>query len=256
VRNGLPGEESAMKKILVVDDEERIRFVFEKILAKEGYDVVACANANDARERMLKDNVDLVLLDICMPGIEGDVFYDVIKTFHHNAKVIVSSVYPIDEQRQRIPGAVDYFDKSEGLQVLLEKIRRHLGQEEKRQRVVIIDDESKIRILYSHLFEREGFLPVAFSDNLQAMNYLEDRSLKIDLIVLDLAMPRLDGSYFFEIIRHLHPETKVLVASAYPLETQEILVFDADGYFDKADGNAALLKKARDLINQSIHQEV
>jgi hypothetical protein len=42
-----------------------------------------------------------------------------MRTFHKNIKIIVSSVYPIDEQRERIKNADGYFDKSDGKDVLL-----------------------------------------------------------------------------------------------------------------------------------------
>ncbi len=50
----------------------------------------------------------------------GADLIELIRSFHHNIKVIVSSVYPIDEQKERVRDADAYFDKSVGIDVLME----------------------------------------------------------------------------------------------------------------------------------------
>lgn len=116
-----------MKKILVIDDEKKIRDIYKKLLEDEGYGFIEAPSANYANEVLLREDVDLILLDIKMPNVEGDVMYDVIKMFHRRSKVIVSSVYPLEEQKRLISGADDYFDKSQGLEFLLFKIKQALG---------------------------------------------------------------------------------------------------------------------------------
>jgi len=76
---------------------------------------------------LLQDkDIDLFLLDIQLPVVTGTAFFDAVKLFNPHAKVVVSSVYPLDKQKSMIEGADDYFDKAEGPEVLLEKIRRVL----------------------------------------------------------------------------------------------------------------------------------
>lgn len=112
-----------MERILVVDDEQKIRRLYTDLLLNEGYDVFSVANAIDTNEVLKKNEIDLILLDIKMPDVAGDILYDVIKKFYKNCKVIVTSVYPVYEQRRIIKGADDYFDKSHGPEVLLTKIK-------------------------------------------------------------------------------------------------------------------------------------
>lgn len=116
-----------MKKILVLDDEERIRDIYVKILTSEGYLVRAAPSAIDAYEILKRENFDLMLLDIKMSKVNGSVMYDVIEQFHKNLKVIVSSVYPLNVQKRVIPGAYDYYDKSQGIGLLIRKIKRAFG---------------------------------------------------------------------------------------------------------------------------------
>jgi len=116
-----------MKTILIVDDEKRVVDIYKKLLKKNGYKVLTSLNVVKAFD-MLEEGkkVDLILLDINMPGIDGSTLYKVTKMLHSQVKVIVSSVYSVEEQKRRISGATDYFDKSEGNKVLLEKIKKVL----------------------------------------------------------------------------------------------------------------------------------
>lgn len=115
-----------MKTILIVDDQERIRQLYKLIFTKEGYLVLEADNADKANEIIKKVNIDLMLLDIKMPEINGTILYEIIKVFHKGIKVIVSSVYPLDDQKNLIKGAADYYDKSEGIKVLKDKVKHAL----------------------------------------------------------------------------------------------------------------------------------
>lgn len=115
-----------MKRILVVDDEEKIRRIYLSLLKAEGFEAVEASNANDANEILKKDPIDLVLLDIQMPEVAGSMLYEVMQVFHRKVKVIVTSIYPVDEQKNIIRNAADYYDKVQGIEVLLAKIRKAL----------------------------------------------------------------------------------------------------------------------------------
>lgn len=115
-----------MKRILVLDDEEMMRGILRKLLVSEGYDVMEASNAHTAHEILKRENMDLVLLDIKMPDVSGSELYAIIEQFHRTLRVIVTSVYPLDVQRQIIPGACDYYDKAQGIDLLIAKIKRAL----------------------------------------------------------------------------------------------------------------------------------
>src|SRR5687768_10354186 len=58
-------------KILVVDDEESLRFVLKKALEDEGYWVQAVTNGTGARQSLSETNFDVALLDIKLPDVDG-----------------------------------------------------------------------------------------------------------------------------------------------------------------------------------------
>jgi DNA-binding NtrC family response regulator len=111
-----------MKKILIVDDEQRMRRLYDYVLTQKGYKTYEAANADEANEILKKERIDVVLLDINMPGAGGNELYDVMKLFHQEVKVIVSSVLPISKQQQLVQGATAYYDKSQAIEILFTKI--------------------------------------------------------------------------------------------------------------------------------------
>jgi len=120
-----------MKKILIIDDERKILDLYTRLLTSEGYEVL---QAHDAREGtfilmkliMKEDQVDLILLDINMPEVSGVCMREVINELDDKCQVMISSVYPLDDQKKMVSKAKDYFDKSQGTDVLVEKVNRIL----------------------------------------------------------------------------------------------------------------------------------
>lgn len=114
-----------MKNILIVEDEKRIREIYHKILKSLGVPAAHVFEAENAiiATSILGDNdIQLMLLDINLPAIDGVILYDVIKQYSKKTDIIIASVYPVEQQREICPGAKDYFDKSQGPYALLEKL--------------------------------------------------------------------------------------------------------------------------------------
>ena len=83
-----------MFKLLVVEDKESLREWYGEELEKEGYDVVTAANAKEALNRLREEPIDLVVLDIKMPGMNGLELLG--KTLGEKIKipVIINTAYP------------------------------------------------------------------------------------------------------------------------------------------------------------------
>ncbi len=84
--------------ILLVDDEERVIDIAEKILKKMGYEVYAARSGEEAVSiyKAKANEIDLVILDVIMPGMNGAETYDQIKAIDSGAKVLLSSGYSVD----------------------------------------------------------------------------------------------------------------------------------------------------------------
>ena len=97
-----------MSTVLIVDDEKKVRQVYGMALKGEGFKVFEAGSAREAKRIADDNHIDVMLLDINMPEIDGTVLYEIMRLFQRDIKVIVSSVYPLEFQKKKIEGAVDY----------------------------------------------------------------------------------------------------------------------------------------------------
>jgi putative two-component system response regulator len=100
------------RSILVVDDESGVREAIRMIL-KPNYDVYTAANGNEALQCIQKDKIDIVTLDLKMPGLSGIEVLKQIKKSNADIEVIVLSAYgdPQNHQEAVRHGAGDFIVK-------------------------------------------------------------------------------------------------------------------------------------------------
>lgn len=102
-----------MSKILVVDDEVRACEFLKKILEIHGHDVITSNNGNDALNKARKEDPDVMLLDVRMPGMDGiEVLKQLKEVVPLLPVIFITAVPDIDKAVQAIKlGAYDYFTK-------------------------------------------------------------------------------------------------------------------------------------------------
>ena len=102
-----------MKKILVVDDEQSIRFTFRMFLQKEGYLVNVAENADSAISQMESDPADIIVSDINLPGMTGVELLKTVHSISPETQVIMMTGAPTaDSVSEAIRnGACDYLFK-------------------------------------------------------------------------------------------------------------------------------------------------
>jgi two-component system response regulator VicR len=114
-----------MKKIMVVDNEPDIVDLTRTVLEIGGYPVIPAYSGEECLEKMKNESVDLILLDIMMPGMSGWDVFNKIKQQHISTKVVFMSVLEISEKRKQVlldEGLSDYIMKPYDKDTLLEKV--------------------------------------------------------------------------------------------------------------------------------------
>jgi DNA-binding response OmpR family regulator len=98
---------------LVIDDEPDILLLLRIVLEEEGHDTLLAADGVSAVERLEREDVDLVLLDVCMPVMDGWRVLEIIRARPAAPPVVVISgrSLPGDHRRAEELGAVDYVRK-------------------------------------------------------------------------------------------------------------------------------------------------
>ena len=130
-----------MKHILIVDDEKRIRDLIVMYLKKEGYEVTDFDNADKAYEFLQNNEVDLLVLDIMMRGMNG---LDLCKKVRMTSEVPIIFVSARSEELDRILGlelgADDYLAKPFSVRELVVRIKNIL----RRTNVVVQKKEDNV----------------------------------------------------------------------------------------------------------------
>lgn len=122
-----------METILIVDDDKNLCSVLREELSEVGYDAEFVNNGDDAFSFIVKKPVDLILLDLKMPGKDG---FDVLKELEMKeikTKVIVLTAYAdvksaIDSAKM---GASDFISKPYDFDELLITIRKVLQRDDR-----------------------------------------------------------------------------------------------------------------------------
>ncbi len=119
-----------MSKVLVVDDEPSIRRTLKEILSFEKYDVLEATDGMDALAKLKTNNIDVVLLDIKMPNMDGMEALERIREIKPDVSVIMLSGHGnIDTAVEAVKkGAYDYLAKPPDLNRLLVTVRNALDR--------------------------------------------------------------------------------------------------------------------------------
>jgi len=122
-----------MKKIMVVDNEPDIVDLTRTVLELGGYNVVTARSGEECLRLLEKEKVDLVLLDIMMPGMSGWDVFNRINKKSTGIKVAFMSVLEISDKRKQVlieEGLADYIMKPFDKDGLLNRIDNILKDQE------------------------------------------------------------------------------------------------------------------------------
>ena len=114
-----------MFQIMVVDDDKNTRMLLKAVLEAENYSVLTAENGAEALARMDSNHVDLVVLDIMMPKMDGYQFTQTLRENNNNLPILMISAkqLPSDKKRGFMVGTDDYMTKPIDEEEMLWRIR-------------------------------------------------------------------------------------------------------------------------------------
>src|ERR1700756_2643380 len=124
-----------LPKILLVDDDLSVRESLGRALQREGYEVLLAGSGQEALERLCDTEINLALLDINMPGLNGWDTLDQMLEINPFLPVIIITAWP--DQRSRTSRALAVLEKPLALAPLLEFMKRAMAEtvEARRRRI-------------------------------------------------------------------------------------------------------------------------
>lgn len=130
-----------MFRILVVDDDKNTRRLMRAMLEADNYTVSTAADGEEALSVMDREHIDLVVLDIMMPHMNGYEFTMMLRASHNDLPILMVSAKQLPEDRKQgfLVGTDDYMTKPVDMEEMLLHIRALL----RRAKIV---SERKIEI--------------------------------------------------------------------------------------------------------------
>jgi len=133
-------------QLMMVDDEERFLSTTKKLLARKGYDALTATSGAEALEMLASHPVDVVILDVKMPGMDGmETLKEMKRRFPLVEVIMLTGHATVESAVEGLKsGATDYLVKPTDIDELLEKATEAF---EKRRHI-----EEKIRVAQSRSF--------------------------------------------------------------------------------------------------------
>ena len=132
-----------MVRILVVDDDKNTRRLLKAVLEAENYTVLTAAGANEELEIMDREYVDLIVLDVMMPNMNGYEFTETLRDGKSTLPILMISAKQLPEDKKKgfLAGTDDYMTKPIDEEEMLLRIRALLRRAKiaDERRIVIGD---------------------------------------------------------------------------------------------------------------------
>ena len=204
---------------MIVDDDANFCNTLAKILAKKGYETLLANSGFHALELVKEKTVDIVLMDIKMPVMNGVETYKKLKTIKPNLRVIMMTVFSVDDL---IKDAV-----KEGVYAVVRKpfdaetIINMIEKSKDGALVVIVDDDPNICKTMKSILERKGYGVNTCLTGEEVIALAKKR--RHDVFCVDMKLPVLNGLEVYLEIKKINPKAVVIMMTAYRQEMDELI---------------------------------
>jgi DNA-binding response OmpR family regulator len=115
-----------------------------------------------------------------------------------------------------------------------------------KNKILIIEDNENERLLYKEELEKEGYEVLTASSGKEGLSFIEKE--KLDLIILDLRMPEMDGLEVLGKILSKRKNLPVIIYTSYSQYRNNFLSWAADAYIIKSSDMVELKNKIREML--------
>jgi len=118
--------------------------------------------------------------------------------------------------------------------------------------VLLVDDEAMILDVGTQILEAIGYRVLTANSGKQAIKIYTEKQNEIDIVILDIIMPEMDGGKTHDILKEINPDIKVLLSSGYSIDDQakDILDRGCNGFIQKPFNIEDLSQKIREILDK------
>jgi CheY-like chemotaxis protein len=244
-----PGKKN---RVLVVEDDYATSKLLSNYLNKWGYEPVIVNSADQAIKAIEKEVFLAVLMDIVLPDSNGFELLKLIRE-HKNSKntpVIVCSV-EAEQQKAFLMGAVEYFVKPIKYKFLVEVLTSY--RLKKDSNILVVDDDVPTLTLIKEAIVQAGYNAIAESHSAKVYHMIEN--LNLDLAIIDLDMPELNGYDLIKQIKSNPKFSKLPIIIYTGKENYKEDLKKIDGLFSELlEKSSTNIEDLSETINQMINR--
>ena len=209
-----------MTKILLVEDSKTYNNTIFNLLRRPDYQIFQTYTLKEAKEVLDENNnIDYIILDLILPDGEGDeLIMEITSSYSNPPKIIILSGSNDIQRRNYLfeNGVIDYFSKTTPIRTLISGIHKVINSlnENKNKNILVIDDSTFVLKSIENILKSKNYNIFLAKDPYLGIDILEKEKY-IDLIFLDLEMPRMNGIQFLQKIKKIdrYKDIPVLVLS-------------------------------------------
>ena len=206
-------------RILVVDDNEQFCQNVSDILEMKGYKVMTASDGFKALEMIKRNGLDLVLMDIKMPVMDGVETFKKVKEMAPDIPVIMVTAFAVEDLITEAlrEGAYGSLKKPLDFDQLLRLIAKATGE---GALILVADDDENLCANIKEVLSDKGYQVCVAYDGNTAVE--KSRKKNFDVILLDLKLPMLNGLETYLSIRDFRPNVVAIIITGYPQEMSKL----------------------------------
>ena len=261
-------------RILIVDDRRSEAWFIERILQKEGFNILTASNGLEGLQKAREEKPDLIIMDTVMPKMYGHKVYQHLQQDPDTARIpilFLTDEIKIDKKRiitaggqkpatglngqgkSRQPAVIDFLAKPftakdvvPKVQTLL-KLSKYEEEMTLKSRILIIDDNRSIVRLAERALQKEGYHVITAFDGLEGLRKVKEENP--DLIILDIVMPELNGFQVLGLVRQHTSTPVIMLTTECDMESvKSTLALGADGFVVKPFSTRDLLARVSEKL--------
>ena len=208
-------------RILIVDDNNSLAKTVSFILKKKGYETLIANTGSEAlTHASANQDIDVVLMDIKMPDMNGVETFKKMKEMIPKAEVIMMTAYAVEDliAEAILEGAYGVIYKPLDID---KSIRLIEDAKTKRNGafILIVDDNLGTLSTFKNILIRKGYEVLTTTEGVRAVELTKENNF--DIIFLDLKLPTINGFETYLKIREIKPDTiAVLITGYYESKTR------------------------------------
>jgi CheY-like chemotaxis protein len=258
--------ESGKGTLLIIDDNVMNSDILSRRLSREGYEVLVERDGRDGLDILADHHVDLILLDILMPGMDG---YQVLQSLKEDPRtraipvIMLTAVHEIESVIRCLElGVDDYLTKPFNIPFVKSRIAavlhgrperdgegRETGSGPKRH-ILIIDDNAMNQDMLSRRLERDDYEVLTASSGREGLDTIAKQD--VDLVLLDILMPEMDG---YQVLRTMKEDEStrrlpvIMLTAVSDVESvKRCIDLGADDYLIKPFNSVLLKSRVASVI--------